>query len=101
MYGRGRAAASRRAGGAGGDGRVRSGGGEPVCRAAKPSGPPDPLPEKSTDRRATHQRPRGRVVGFLSPNGAGKSTTLRVLAGYLTATRATRAERSARCRQGD
>src|SRR3954447_16427491 len=30
--------------------------------------------------------PRGRVVGFLGPNGAGKSTTMRVLAGYLTAT---------------
>jgi ABC-2 type transport system ATP-binding protein len=29
--------------------------------------------------------PRGRVVGFLGPNGAGKSTTLRILAGYLTA----------------
>jgi ABC-2 type transport system ATP-binding protein len=30
--------------------------------------------------------PRGRVVGFLGPNGAGKSTTMRILAGYLTAT---------------
>jgi ABC-2 type transport system ATP-binding protein len=30
--------------------------------------------------------PKGRVVGFLGPNGAGKSTTLRILAGYLTAT---------------
>jgi ABC-2 type transport system ATP-binding protein len=29
---------------------------------------------------------RGRVVGFLGPNGAGKSTTMRILAGYLTAT---------------
>jgi ABC-2 type transport system ATP-binding protein len=29
---------------------------------------------------------RGQVVGFLGPNGAGKSTTMRVLAGYLTAT---------------
>jgi ABC-2 type transport system ATP-binding protein len=29
---------------------------------------------------------KGRVVGFLGPNGAGKSTTMRVLAGYLTAT---------------
>ncbi len=28
----------------------------------------------------------GQVVGFLGPNGAGKSTTMRVLAGYLTAT---------------
>ena len=26
------------------------------------------------------------VVGFLGPNGAGKSTTMRILAGYLTAT---------------
>jgi ABC-2 type transport system ATP-binding protein len=30
--------------------------------------------------------PRGRVVGFLGPNGAGKSTTMRILAGFLTAT---------------
>src|SRR5262249_52320046 len=30
--------------------------------------------------------PRGRVVGFLGPNGAGKSTTMRILAGYITAT---------------
>jgi ABC-2 type transport system ATP-binding protein len=29
---------------------------------------------------------RGQVVGFLGPNGAGKSTTMRMLAGYLTAT---------------
>lgn len=29
---------------------------------------------------------RGEVVGFLGPNGAGKSTTMRMLAGYLTAT---------------
>jgi ABC-2 type transport system ATP-binding protein len=28
----------------------------------------------------------GLVVGFLGPNGAGKSTTMRILAGYLTAT---------------
>jgi ABC-2 type transport system ATP-binding protein len=28
----------------------------------------------------------GKVVGFLGPNGAGKSTTMRILAGYLTAT---------------
>jgi len=28
----------------------------------------------------------GQVVGFLGPNGAGKSTTMRVLAGFLTAT---------------
>jgi ABC-2 type transport system ATP-binding protein len=30
--------------------------------------------------------PKGAVVGFLGPNGAGKSTTMRILAGYLTAT---------------
>jgi ABC-2 type transport system ATP-binding protein len=30
---------------------------------------------------------RGEVVGFLGPNGAGKSTTLRILAGFLGATR--------------
>jgi ABC-2 type transport system ATP-binding protein len=30
--------------------------------------------------------PKGRVVGFLGPNGAGKSTTMRILAGFLTAT---------------
>jgi ABC-2 type transport system ATP-binding protein len=29
---------------------------------------------------------RGQIVGFLGPNGAGKSTTMRVLAGFLTAT---------------
>ncbi len=29
---------------------------------------------------------RGEVVGFLGPNGAGKSTTMRILAGYLSAT---------------
>jgi ABC-2 type transport system ATP-binding protein len=31
--------------------------------------------------------PQGRVVGFLGPNGAGKSTTLRILAGFLGATK--------------
>ena len=30
--------------------------------------------------------PAGQVVGFLGPNGAGKSTTMRILAGFLTAT---------------
>jgi ABC-2 type transport system ATP-binding protein len=29
---------------------------------------------------------RGQIVGFLGPNGAGKSTTMRILAGYMTAT---------------
>ncbi len=29
---------------------------------------------------------RGQIVGFLGPNGAGKSTTMRILAGYITAT---------------
>src|SRR5204862_4852444 len=33
--------------------------------------------------------PAGQIVGFLGPNGAGKSTTMRVLAGYLTATSGT------------
>src|SRR5438067_5144544 len=32
---------------------------------------------------------KGQVVGFLGPNGAGKSTTMRVLAGFLTATSGT------------
>lgn len=31
---------------------------------------------------------RGEVVGFLGPNGAGKTTTMRILSGYLPATRA-------------
>ncbi len=30
--------------------------------------------------------PQGQIVGFLGPNGAGKSTTMRILAGYSTAT---------------
>jgi ABC-2 type transport system ATP-binding protein len=30
--------------------------------------------------------PAGKIVGFLGPNGAGKSTTMRILAGYHTAT---------------
>ena len=33
--------------------------------------------------------PAGQVVGFLGPNGAGKSTTMRILAGFLTATSGT------------
>ena len=33
---------------------------------------------------------RGEVVGFLGPNGAGKTTTMRILSGYLPATRAKR-----------
>jgi ABC-2 type transport system ATP-binding protein len=33
---------------------------------------------------------KGEVVGFLGPNGAGKTTTMRVLTGYLPATRAER-----------
>lgn len=32
---------------------------------------------------------RGQVVGFLGPNGAGKSTTMKILAGFLTATSGT------------
>jgi ABC-2 type transport system ATP-binding protein len=42
------------------------------------------------DQRAiadiTFSVPRGQVLGFLGPNGAGKSTTMRILAGYLSAT---------------
>ena len=30
--------------------------------------------------------PHGEIVGFLGPNGAGKSTTMRILAGFLSAT---------------
>jgi ABC-2 type transport system ATP-binding protein len=37
-------------------------------------------------RGVSFEVPKGRVVGFLGPNGAGKSTTMRILAGYLTAT---------------
>lgn len=33
--------------------------------------------------------PRGEIVGFLGPNGAGKSTTMRILAGFLSATSGT------------
>jgi ABC-2 type transport system ATP-binding protein len=37
-------------------------------------------------RNVSFDVPGGTVVGFLGPNGAGKSTTMRILAGYLTAT---------------
>ena len=37
-------------------------------------------------RNVSFEVPKGQVVGFLGPNGAGKSTTMRILAGYLTAT---------------
>jgi len=33
----------------------------------------------------TFSVPPGQVLGFLGPNGAGKSTTMRILAGYLSA----------------
>jgi ABC-2 type transport system ATP-binding protein len=36
-------------------------------------------------RDVTFAVERGQVVGFLGPNGAGKSTTMRILAGFLTA----------------
>jgi ABC-2 type transport system ATP-binding protein len=36
-------------------------------------------------RDVSFQVEKGQVVGFLGPNGAGKSTTMRILAGYLTA----------------
>lgn len=32
---------------------------------------------------------KGEIVGFLGPNGAGKSTTMKILTGYLQATRGT------------
>jgi ABC-2 type transport system ATP-binding protein len=37
-------------------------------------------------RDVSFQVEPGQIVGFLGPNGAGKSTTMRILAGYLTAT---------------
>jgi len=37
-------------------------------------------------RDVSFEVPAGQIVGFLGPNGAGKSTTMRILAGYLTAT---------------
>ena len=37
-------------------------------------------------RDVSFQVDKGQVVGFLGPNGAGKSTTMRILAGFLTAT---------------
>ncbi len=37
--------------------------------------------------RVTFQVGRGQIVGFLGPNGAGKSTTLRILTGFMPATR--------------
>ncbi len=36
------------------------------------------------------QLEKGEVVGFLGPNGAGKTTTMRILSGYLPATKAER-----------
>ena len=33
--------------------------------------------------------PQGEIIGFLGPNGAGKSTTMRILAGYLSASSGT------------
>ncbi|HPF14212.1 MAG TPA: ABC transporter ATP-binding protein [Planctomycetota bacterium] len=38
----------------------------------------------------TFRLEKGEVVGFLGPNGAGKTTTMRILAGYLPASKATR-----------
>jgi ABC-2 type transport system ATP-binding protein len=32
---------------------------------------------------------RGQILGFLGPNGAGKTTTMRIITGFLTATRGT------------
>ncbi len=40
-------------------------------------------------RNVTFDVNRGQIVGFLGPNGAGKSTTMRILAGYITASAGT------------
>jgi ABC-2 type transport system ATP-binding protein len=40
-------------------------------------------------RDVTFAVEKGQVVGFLGPNGAGKSTTMRILAGFLTASSGT------------
>ena len=32
----------------------------------------------------------GQILGFLGPNGAGKTTTMRIITGYMPATRAKR-----------
>jgi ABC-2 type transport system ATP-binding protein len=40
-------------------------------------------------RNVTFKVEAGQIVGFLGPNGAGKSTTMRILAGYQTATSGT------------
>ena len=40
-------------------------------------------------RDVSFEVPKGRVVGFLGPNGAGKSTTMRIVAGFITATSGT------------
>ncbi len=42
--------------------------------------------EYAAVRDVSFEVPAGQVVGFLGPNGAGKSTTMRILAGFLTAT---------------
>ena len=40
---------------------------------------------------------RGEILGFLGPNGAGKTTTMRILTGYMPATRARQSSPDSTC----
>jgi ABC-2 type transport system ATP-binding protein len=40
-------------------------------------------------RDVTFEVEKGKIVGFLGPNGAGKSTTMKILTGFMPATRGT------------